>query len=180
MNRNDSLKELLQKNKKYRWMRISIVVIAAFVVIWSLLGRGGEHEASEETPIFVTIEIRCDELSENMDALTDEAVKEYIPENGIIISKTDYQIRPDKTTVFDITDQVCKDNDIQIEYTYTPGYGGYYVNGINYIYEFMAGQKSGWLFMIDGITPNYGADKMVLQGGETITWYYTVDYTKEK
>ncbi len=179
MQKKDSLQELLKKNKSYRMLRIAIIVLAIFVVIWSFFmkGRGGEQQQEERS--FVSIEIRCDDLSNNMELLTDKAIEEYVPENGVIVSSIDYQIRPDKTTVFDITDQVCKDNDIQIEYEYTPGYGGYYIKGINYLYEFSAGANSGWLYKVDGVNPSYSPDKLTLKGGETIVWYYTCDYVKE-
>lgn len=175
MSSRDSLrKELLQK-KSYRIMRYSIIVLAIFMVIWTLMNndRGASTESTGE---FVSIEIVCHDLIENPDALKDEALREYIPEDGYIVRSIDYQIRPGKTTVFDITDQVCKDNDIQIEYEYTPAYGGYYIKGINYLYEFAAGSDSGWMYKVDDVTPSYGPDKMKLQGGEKIVWYYTLRY----
>ena len=179
MQRNKSLEELLEKNKSYRLLRIAIIVLAIFVVIWSFFMKGRESDKPAEEMSFASIEIRCDQVAENMELLKDESLKEYIPENGVIVSAIDYQIVPNKTTVFDITDQVCKDNDVQIEYEYTPGYGGYYIKGINYLYEFSAGQNSGWLYKIDGENPSYSPDKLKLQGGEKIVWYYTTDYVKE-
>ena len=172
-----TLKEELLQKKSYRIMRIAIIVIAAIVVFWSIL-RSPSSPVNDEGS-FVSIEIRCDQLAENMEALTEESLKEYIPENGIIVSRIDYQIRPGKTTVFDITNQVCQDNNIQIEYNYTPGYGGYYVEGINYLYELSAGKDSGWIYKVNDEIPSYSSDKMKLEGGEKIVWLYTLDYTKE-
>ena len=177
MNNRRSLREELLQKKGYRIMRIAIVVIAAIVVIWSIM-RGGNSSVEAER-VFVSIEIKCDELSNNMSALTDESIRDYIPEDGYIVRSIDYQIKPGETTAFDITNQVCQDENIQIEYNYTPGYGGYYVKGINYIYEFSAGKNSGWLYRVNDEIPSYSADQLKLQGGEKILWYYTIDYSKD-
>ncbi len=176
MESRNSLRERLLQKKSYRIMRIIIVVLAAFMVIWNLThsDRGTTNPSDNQ---FVSVEIRCDALLEDPESV-DESIREYIPEDGIILKSIDYQIRPGKTTVFDITNQVCQDYNIQIEYTYTPGYGGYYVEGINYIYEFSAGKDSGWMYMVDGVSPSYGADKMTLNGGEKIVWYYTTTYSE--
>ena len=77
MQKKDSLQELLKKNKSYRMLRIAIIVLAIFVVIWSFFmkGRGGEQQQEERS--FVSIEIRCDDLSNNMELLTDKAMEDY-------------------------------------------------------------------------------------------------------
>ena len=41
------------------------------------------------------------------------------------------------------------------------------------------GGNSGWLYMVNGVKPNYGAYSYKLNDGDTIKWYYTTDYTKD-
>ena len=45
-------------------------------------------------PVTVTLEIRCDTLSQDMDRLENPAIKDYIPEDGTILAKTTYKERP--------------------------------------------------------------------------------------
>lgn len=62
----------------------------------------------------------------------------------------------------------------------TSGFGSTtYVRGIGGLYEFDYGGNSGWLYMVNGVKPNYGAYSYKLNDGDTIKWYYTTDYTKD-
>ena len=172
-----SAKEELLKNKKYRIMRIAIVVMAIFVVVLSYFLKKGQPSAAPKGEMqTVTIEIRCHELTENPELLADDSLKGYIPDNGVIISPKEYQIRPGVTTVFQITQQVCMDEDVQFEYEGSSLFGGNYIKGINYIYEFSAGKESGWIYSVDGEVPSYASDKLKLNGGEKIVWSYTVSH----
>lgn len=63
---------------------------------------------------------------------------------------------------------------------YTSGFGAStYVRGIGGLKEFDYGGNSGWLYMVNGIKPSYGAYSYKLNDGDTVKWYYTTDYTKE-
>ena len=62
----------------------------------------------------------------------------------------------------------------------TSGFGAStYVRGIGGLKEFDYGGNSGWLYMVNGIKPSYGAYIYKLNDGDTVKWYYTTDYTKE-
>lgn len=62
----------------------------------------------------------------------------------------------------------------------TSGFGSTtYVRGIGGLYEFDYGGNSGWLYIVNGVKPNYGAYSYKLNDGDTIKWYYTTDYTKD-
>ena len=62
----------------------------------------------------------------------------------------------------------------------TSGFGSTtYVRGIGGLYEFDYGGNSGWLYMVNGVKPNYGAYSYKLNDGDTVKWYYTTDYTKD-
>ncbi len=62
----------------------------------------------------------------------------------------------------------------------TSGFGAStYVRGIGGLKEFDYGGSSGWLYMVNGIKPSYGAYSYKLNDGDTVKWYYTTDYTKE-
>lgn len=62
----------------------------------------------------------------------------------------------------------------------TSGFGAStYVRGIGGLKEFDYGGNSGWLYMVNGIKPSYGAYSYKLNDSDTVKWYYTTDYTKE-
>ena len=45
--------------------------------------------------------------------------------------------------------------------------------------QYDEGPNSGWLYKVNGKAPNVGIADYQLKGGETVTVYYTADYTKE-
>ena len=87
----------------------------------------------KEEPVTVTLEIRCDTLSNDMDRLENPAIKDYIPKDGVILERTTYK-GTTNNTVFDALNTLCRNNDIQLEFSYTPLYASYYIEGINYLY----------------------------------------------
>lgn len=118
-----------------------------------------------------TITIRCDTILDNMDNL-DPAKAPYVPDNGVILREVTVEFEEGET-VFDVLNRVCKEYDIPIEYSWTPMYDSYYIEGINNLYEFDCGSESGWMYKVNGWFPNYGCSSYYLTGGETIVWCYT-------
>ena len=126
---------------------------------------------NEDTQNLCTITIRCDTIFDNADAL--EAAKApYVPEDGEILPEITVEFTPGET-VFDVLKRVCEASDLQIEYSWTPLYDSYYIEGINHLYEFDCGFESGWMYKVNGWFPNYGCSAYTLQGGEEIVWAYT-------
>lgn len=118
-----------------------------------------------------TIEIRCDTILNNMGNLT--AGKEgYVPSNGTILATVQVGFEEGET-VFEVLNRVCDSTGIQIEYSWTPMYNSYYIEGINHLYEFDCGAESGWMYKVNGWFPNYGCSSYVLDDGDVIVWCYT-------
>lgn len=118
-----------------------------------------------------TITIRCDTILNNMDNL-DPAKAPYVPDNGVILREVTVEFEEGET-VFDVLNRVCKQYNIPIEYSWTPMYDSYYIEGINNLYEFDCGSESGWMYKVNGWFPNYGCSSYYLTGGEKIVWCYT-------
>lgn len=118
-----------------------------------------------------TITIRCDTILDNMENLTD-GKEAYVPANGCILSTSTVEFEEGET-VFDVLERVCSYAGIQLEYSWTPMYNSYYIEGINHLYEFDCGNESGWMYKVNGWFPNYGCSSYTLQGGDTIVWCYT-------
>ena len=132
----------------------------------------------EPKPVTVTLEIRCDTLSSDMSKLENPAIEDYIPVDGTILAKSTYKGTTDNT-VFDALNTLCRNNDIQLEFSYTPIYESYYIEGINYLYEFDGGNLSGWMYKVNGWFPNYGCSSYYLSDGDVIEWVYTCDLGKD-
>lgn len=118
-----------------------------------------------------TITIRCDTILDNMDNLK-SGKNQYVPSNGVILAKSKISF-DDGDTVFDVLKKACSLADIQLEYSWTPMYDSYYIEGINHLYEFDCGNESGWMYKVNGWFPNYGCSSYDLEEGDDIVWCYT-------
>ena len=124
-----------------------------------------------ETKMSCTIEIRCDTILNNMKDL-EKGLDEFVPSDGTILPTTTVTFTQGET-VLDVLNRICEEWGIQLEYSWTPLYGSYYVEGINHLYEFSCGQQSGWMYKVNGWFPNYGCSKYILDDGDEIVWCYT-------
>lgn len=130
-----------------------------------------EPDETAKENLTCTITIRCDTILDNMDNL-DPAKAPYVPDDGVILREVTVEFEEGET-VFDVLNRVCREYDIPIEYSWTPMYDSYYIEGINNLYEFDCGSESGWMYKVNGWYPNYGCSSYYLTGGETIVWCYT-------
>lgn len=58
--------------------------------------------------------------------------------------------------------------------------GSTYVDGIGGVVASETGSNAGWLFTVNGESPNVGADGVTIADGDEIVWTFTSDYTKKK
>lgn len=126
---------------------------------------------TQETHLTCTIAIYCDTILDNMENL-DAGKDIYVPGNGVILSPTTISFT-DGDTVLDVLKRVCDAYGIQLEYSYTPAYDSYYIEGINHLYEFDCGNESGWMYKVNGWFPNYGCSDYTVEQGDAIVWCYT-------
>ena len=118
-----------------------------------------------------TIEIRCDTIINNLGSL--KAGKEgYVPASGTILATSRVSFE-DGETVFDVLQRACSAAGLKLEYSWTPMYNSYYIEGINNLYEFDCGNESGWMYKVNGWFPNYGCSSYTLKDGDVIVWCYT-------
>lgn len=127
---------------------------------------------TEEKKNFVCgITIRCDSMLNHMNEVED-AVKSYIPADGIILEQTSVKVETGDTA-YSLLQKVCQAKDIALDASYTNGYSSAYVRGIGHIYEKQAGLSSGWLYLVNGKLPGYGASRYRLKEGDRIEWVYS-------
>lgn len=128
---------------------------------------------NQATENLCTIAVRCDTILKNKDKLAGEKAP-YVPKDGQILPVITVEFTPGET-VFDVLQRVCQAAEVQLEYSWTPIYDSYYVEGINHLYEFDCGPESGWMYKVNGVYPNYGCSSYTLRGGEEIVWCYTCE-----
>lgn len=136
-----------------------------------------ETATTEEQGPTCSIVIRCDNILYHMEDLS-PAKAAYVPSNGIILGTLAVKFKQGDTA-FDILKKVCSEKGIQLEYSYTPMYGSYYIEGIHNLYEFDCGVNSGWLYKVNGWLPSYGCSEYEVEDGDVIVWMYTCDYTED-
>ena len=129
------------------------------------------NTVDETTGATCTITIRCDTILDNMGDLT-EGKNKYVPANGCILATSKLTF-DEGDTVFDVLKRACSLASIQLEYSWTPMYNSYYIEGINHLYEFDCGNESGWMYKVNGWFPNYGCSAYTLKDGDVIVWCYT-------
>lgn len=159
-----------------------VLLVAVFVIRGTNIQSVDEYYLTHIDDILpdsetVTISIRCDSILRNYDDLDKPLRSEkYVPSDGVLLARTEYVLRPGDT-VFDILDRAVRYNRIQMEYQGADknSFGSVYIQGINYLYEFSCGPLSGWMYMVNGVFPNYGCSKYELKDGDVIEWVYTCD-----
>ena len=129
-----------------------------------------EQEIVDNT-LKCSFSISCATVLDNIDIL-DKSKKEIIPEDGWIIKPVTVTFNEGES-VFDVLKQVCRDNKIQLEFSFTPIYNSSYIEGINNLYEFDCGSLSGWTYEVNDWFPNYGCSRYEVKNGDVIEWHFT-------
>ncbi|WLR51913.1 DUF4430 domain-containing protein [Bacillus tianshenii] len=95
---------------------------------------------------------------------------------GQILSSEPVELK-EGDTVLEILKKVTKANQLQMEYS---GRGmAAYVEGINNLYEFDKGPKSGWMYKINGKFVSKSAGAVNVSAGDKIEWLYTLDLGRD-
>ena len=168
--REKEIQKALEKQKRYEKKVISAEAADGTGSGSSSGADAGSEDASDSIKQ-CTIMIRCGSILKNMDKLSPGKEK-FVPSNGVILSASTVEFREGET-VFDVLKRTCSAAGIQLEYAYTPGYGSYYVEGINNLYEFDCGSESGWIYKVNGWSANCGCSEYKLKKNDVIVWDYT-------
>ena len=165
-------------------LAIAVIVLGGVLLAFALREQTSDHLGSsyQIAPIpgnyltgggdkACTITIVCPTIFDNLNSLNAEKAP-FVPKDGTILPSTKVTFTEGET-VFDVLRRVCDAAQLQIEYSYTPLYESYYVEGINHLYEFDCGPESGWMFKVNEWFPNYGCSAYTLKDGDDIVWCYT-------
>ena len=135
-----------------------------------------QEQKEEKKELYCTLSVSCDTLLKDISRL-DENKCELVG-NGIIFSAKQVKFEEGES-VFDVLLREMRENKIHLEFVNTPVYDSVYIEGIGNIYEFDAGELSGWMYKVNGEFPNFGCSKYILKNGDRVEFVYTCDLGKD-
>lgn len=164
--------------RKYRRRRlwgIALVTLLLASAVWLIRIQTKEdyrqdHGRHEGTSITVSMEIRCDTVAGRRD---------YLPADGVILAETEISVG-EGASAFDVLKEAAAIHEIPIEYEGTAAGDEFaYIEGIAYLYEYDFGELSGWVFLVNGESPDIGCGAYRVADGDRIIWYYTTELGRD-
>lgn len=134
-------------------------------------------KVNKEAAFKVKLSISCGTILNNM-KLLDKNKIELVPEDGIIFPLQEVTAYEGES-VFDVLLREVQINKIHMEFINTPMYNSAYIEGIHNLYEFDAGELSGWMYKVNEWFPNYGCSRYQVKEGDVIEWVYTCDLGRD-
>ena len=133
-------------------------------------------EKEEKEELYCTLSVRCDTILRDISRLDEE--KRGLLGNGVIFPEKQVKFQEGES-VFDVLLREMRESKIHLEFVNAPVYNSVYIEGIGNIYEFDAGELSGWMYKVNGEFPNFGCSKYILKNGDRIEFVYTCDLGKD-
>ena len=155
-----------EKNVKAK-RKTALIVLAVLIVVSAaaeLIINAGKEDAAN-----VHIQIRCDEVAEAPEMLTDPALAEYIPEDGIALARLKY-IAKEGDSVLQILEKICKNNNIEVKKTEDG-----LIEAIGYLKNGDCGEGSCWAYTVDGKLMSDNPADCKVKGGEDIVWTFALN-----
>lgn len=155
------------RNNRAARIILPLIIIAVLVVVMEIVD--SKKEKKDTIIGTCTVSIDCKNILKNRDIL-DLDVKDSVPKDGVILKKTKVDLHKGDTA-YDVLYKVTKDKNISMESSNTAG--NKYVKGIDNFYEFCCGQQSGWLYQVNGKTPNKSSGDYKLKNNDVVAWRFT-------
>lgn len=134
-------------------------------------------EVESDKKLECTISIVCKTILDNKDRF-DKNKMSILPQDGVIMSAKTVEFNEGEN-VFNILKRETKRNKIHMEFSSSPLYNTYYIEGIGNIYEFDCGELSGWTYSVNGEFLGYGSSQYSVKDGDVIQWVYTCDLGRD-
>lgn len=143
-----------------------VPAVCKITVIERTISSVGGGSVSKKICITVNVMVHGDDCENKYTYKNNASQYNALVSTNVAINKND--------TVYDALSKAL--NTKGIDFTEDDGYvfeiGGYS--------EFDHGNRSGWMFTVDGEHKNTGCRETKLTKDSTVVWYYTDDYTKER
>ncbi len=148
-----------------------VVALLASGIFLALDIRSKEGFENEKSKVILTETDKdvCS-ISFTIDAHTIDA-DAIFPETTLYVAKD--------STVFDILREVCRTNNIQLDYENNSVYGLAYIKGINSIYEYDHGDLSGWMYRVNGELPGIGLGYYKVNEGDVVEILYSTNIGRD-
>lgn len=154
-------------------LRLQKKIICAVLLFTMLFFCGCGASTDSTSDMICTISISCSTALEHKALLNDDLLA-LLPEDGWILEPVQVSVQ-EGDSVFDVLMRTVREYNIHMEYVDTPLYDSAYIEGIANLYEFDAGERSGWMYQVNGKFPNYGCSGYEVADGDVIAWVYTCD-----
>ena len=140
-------------------------------------------QTTTEAKKYCTVRIECNTIYDNIGKLK-SGKKAFLPASGVILDSVQVELSGGESA-FDVIKKACEENvctdgcqyckasGVQIEYTYTPAFNNYYIEGIHQIYEKDCGTQSGWMYSVNGKFPDVGTSSYTVLPGDVIVFSFT-------
>ncbi len=140
-------------------------------------------KAITQSKKYCTVRIECNTIYDNIGKMK-SGKNAFLPASGVILSNVQVELTGGES-VFDVIKKACEENvctdsckyceagGVQIEYTYTPAFNNYYIEGIHQIYEKDCGTQSGWMYSVNGTFPDVGSSSYTVSEGDVIVFAFT-------
>lgn len=153
------------KNRKL----FALALILALAL--ALVGCAKTDDAPENT---CTLSIDCTEAVDHPELLDAETL-EILPEDGMMLDGVEVGFS-DGQTAWDAFLSAAQDAKLQYE---SEGTGeSAYLTGIGNLYTGDAGDMSGWVFEVNGASPDVGCGQFTLEDGDEVVFRYVVDFNE--
>ena len=178
-------KELTANLKGKRYRKYILTVLAIFICVSAVAGlsiEGKDAKLPDGQGNIVAGQQEdsssdADKQAEELSQLTDEEKEKIDPSDVKVDNSEDFTASNGGNAA--LRPKEPKPVTVTLEISYTPLYESYYIEGINYLYEFDGGNLSGWMYKVNGWFPNYGCSSYYLSDGDVIEWVYTCDLGKD-
>ena len=146
-------------------------------------------QTTTESKDYCTVRIECNTIYDNLSKLK-SGKQTFLPTSGVIIDNVKVELNGGESA-FDVIKKACEENvctdsckyckasGVQIEYTYTPAFNNYYIEGIHQIYEKDCGTQSGWMYSVNGAFPDVGTSSYEVSPGDVIVFSFTCNMGKD-
>lgn len=127
----------------------------------------------EEQKTLCALTVDCSDILNDIETLAEEK-RSLITENGIIFSLGNIEFKEGESA-FDVLKRELRKAGIPMEFSLTPVYNSAYIEGINNIYEFDCGERSGWKYSVNGTYPPVSCSDYKLNDGDKIRFVYKIN-----
>ena len=158
--------------------RFSVCIAALIILLAAFMGGCAQSEEQPGACCFtVTLLVRADALTDNLHLL-DREMRELVPEDGLIFPATVVNACEGESA-FDLLQREMRQAGIHMAFRNTPFYDSAYIIAIGNIFEFDAGELSGWMYIVNGEFPGVGSPQFLLSPGDIVEFVYTIDLGRD-